>query len=929
MPSRPLGLEDPEDYADMPGFQVQVRDPVWTIRLHEKPLLKAHKQLPRRQNVPLRHSIKPPPIRTGVQGESRTIWSAEQALKSPKTLAKPNTPAAPLTPPNAPQDISENDESTSPSVETTIPLKRSPRPRTLTPARSRELPTPDATPPRLNVVAQRPSFNAQQSLLSSRAESFKTAREELTSDEETRSISPSQDATQRSLGEQTRIPLPKNQSGTTPTQWPEMPNHFEKAAATYAFKDVRETVAQNPQGDARQVSPRRRAVSGPERQIPVKRTPENTRKKALYELSPKSDYSAKFSAMPHKRLPHRTNNPRDISEPLEKSSQLPQEKEWSFLPDSPDNVDEKVNNWRLSGISTTSTVEAIVVDNPPPARTQKLRHIGKNASLRSASSPVPQINRDSWHSTTSTDSPHRLVHKSRRISNNNRWSQNSDLSRELTVSSTVSRPQPEKIPVVVIPQRKSSLKSSTSSSRRHSLSSTTGRPTTAPDHESGYFDHVPRRGRALSDSIHSRGSSSTHERRARQFPPSVPVRTSSLSAPTSRNNSRSNSINSESLRRERRAAEADVRRTLARMESESPSVQSKSTLLPIQGNVELQPTPPYNAHLVAAPPAPSQTPFSLPSVASNSPGPVEISEATAVNLFAHNNRSLQLIDRRLQPESQAVLRLRGTQKEADILSSEPATPRDSEQIDRPLVLVDSPLRNPRDPPQPPAFKIIPPTPAALNPADENDKELGLRPTTSSGRASMGLRFGSLKRAFSTRRYSDSFIPALTRGLSLKNARNRRVEEDFDDKLHPFWRPRGFWDDFSDSDSEHEYEDEEDIIVHNSLGIPQKRIIFDGPISLVRRIPNPLAKNRQLHRRSAIIKRASYGSLSRGGWLPGRRIYTIPGLGYRFQMLRLSEMQEKLRQVRIQRELQRRERRRESLRKKIGPNIISNGDSRFV
>ena len=925
----------------MPGFQVH--DPAWTISLHDRPLLKAHKQLPRRRDVALRQTHKPHPIKIASLRNIPRAASLEETYKSPVAQSKSSTPAAPLTPPNGPQDGSENDVSTSPSVETMIPIQRSPRPPPLTPVRSRELPTPDATPPRPSHIVQRPSFVTQQSMLSSRAESFKTAREELTSDGETdRSNSPPHDESQLvwqppmrfgQLEDHSSQPTsPADLDSLTPTKQPRISEYLEHVTPIKEPDTVRTKSPNRPrQTSARHDHLPAEQFGGLEHVHSLKR---NVEQKVGEHMSTESDYSANFEATPHKRLPHRRRMPKDSYEPpispvaRPTRDQVHQDSDWSLLPETPDSVDEKVNSWRLSGISTTSTVEAIVVDNPPPRRAQKLRHRIKNASLRSASSPIPQANRDSWNSTTSADSPHRLVHKPRRISDYNRWSQNSDMSKEISTSSAISRPQPETpyIPVVVIPQRKSSLKSSTSSSRRHSLSSVTGHPTTTQDQQTGYFDRMPQRERALSDSLHSRPSS--HERRDRHFPPVVPVRTSSISAPTSRNHSRSSSMNSESLRQQRRAAEADVRRTLARMESETPSVQSKSMTLLIQGNAE---SPPHQTDYGLTPPAPSQTPFSQPSFLSASPGPFEISEATAVNLFAHNNHSLQLIDRKVQPESQAVSRIRSTWKEDDPLETGPETPRMSQQTNNPVVLVDSPLRNPRDPPLPPAFKIIPPTPAALSPSDEYDKQLGLRQTTSDGRAGMRRRLGSLKRAWSTRRHSDSFIPALTRGLSLKNARNRRADEDFDDKLHPFWKPRGFWDDFSDSESESGYDDddEEDIIVHNSLGIPQKRIIFDGPISLVRRIPNPLAKNRQAHHHGAIIKKASYGSLSRAGWLPGRRIYTIPGLGYRFQMLRLTEMQERLRHARVQREMQRREQRRESLRRKIGPNIIPNGDSRFV
>ncbi|KAL9618908.1 MAG: hypothetical protein Q9160_006433 [Pyrenula sp. 1 TL-2023] len=920
----------------MPG--IEIRDPMWTLSLHDRPHLKAHKQLPKRRDLSLPSAkLSPPRLHHQKQIVSRAIFS--QHSQPPTTPPPKSSPAAPLTPPpNGPSNSLENDVSTSPSVDTAIPIRKSPRSGLNTPIdKHKNLPTPDITPPRKKVGLQRPSFVTQPSL-SSRAASFTTAREELSSDADTtRSSSPTNYHDDDSLLQSTSrtndaVEQDSTQGSTvhdlTPTHHPGKTDYFEDRPRNTSEKLISVSSARPLQ----QAQPSPTLQNGGLRELgPAAslRRPTEMEPTRSPQVSPKPS-PALLLGSSRKTLSHRDRSLRDRLKQAENLPPRPSTEDfasnigWTLPPESPKSFDEKVDSWRLSGISTTSTVEAIVVDNPPTNRKPPLRHRGKNASLRSASSPVPGTNRSSWNSNVSSDSPRRLVHKTGRISNTHRWSQNTDTSRSVTLSSITARSEPETIPVVVIPQRKSSLKSSTSGSRRHSVhSSNEGRPITAPEHASGSLEPSYRRKRTLSDSVTS-GRSSSRGRKDRHFPPTVPVRTSSLSAPTSRNNSRSSSMNSESLRQQRQAAEADVRRTLARMESESPSIQSRNTFLPIQSHTDHQRGGEIEGNTGPTPPPIALTPFSQPSVLSVSPGPVEISEATAVNLFAHNNHSLQIIERGVQGEARVLPRLRLSTKEADSVGSEPSTP---ERKTNPLILVDSPLRNPREPPKPPAFKIIPPTPAGVSPVEESDKQLGQRPTTSDGRRAMARRLGSLRRAFSTRRYSESFIPSLTRGLNLKNARNRREEENFDDNLHPFWRPRGFWDDFSDSESE-EYPDE-DIIVHNSLGIPQKRIIFDGPISLVRRISNPLYRNKDIRPRMSVIKRASYGSLSRGGWLPGRRIYTVPGLNYRFQMLRLSEMQEKLRYARVQREDERREKRRQEIRKKIGPNVVAKGDSRFL
>jgi hypothetical protein len=57
-----------------------------------------------------------------------------------------------------------------------------------------------------------------------------------------------------------------------------------------------------------------------------------------------------------------------------------------------------------------------------------------------------------------------------------------------------------------------------------------------------------------------------------------------------------------------------------------------------------------------------------------------------------------------------------------------------------------------------------------------------------------------------RRYSDTFIQPIIRTASLRrqgNYQRRQVEgnREREERLHPFWHPRGFWDDVSDSESD--------------------------------------------------------------------------------------------------------------------------------
>ena len=575
---------------------------------------------------------------------------------------------------------------------------------------------------------------------------------------------------------------------------------------------------------------------------------------------------------------------------------------------------ERANTWRLSGVSTTSTVEAFVVDSQPQRR-QTLKHRPRNPSLRSASSPVPQShtysNRNSMQSYT--ESPHRLAHKKARLSNQNRWSFGSEHSRSLSMSSSIApqpKPELEIIRVAVIPERSSSLKSTTSSKRQSAFSSNSSAhpPSSYRDARGNSLDSQRQHRRTVSDSSARRPS--LDRGRESQLPPVVAARTSSLSAPTSRSNLRANSITSEHLRLRRVAAEQDVRNTLARMESERVVPLLQEHFTPTNRVAAQAADGEADQWASLRPPSAQQTPFSQPSLQSMSPGLFETGEARAVNFFPHNNHSLQIIESNSLSESRAVQRLHGQDLQPTLDSSMPPT-------FLPGISVDSPLRHPRDPPQPPQFQVIPPTPANATPSAEAGNDLGQSNSSRSRK-----RFGSLKRPNINRPRSESFVRSLGRSLSL-NAKNRKQDQELDSSLHPFWRPRGFWDEFTDSEDEAaEQEQDRDLGVHNTLGMPQKRVVIDGPISLVRKISDSRKQKQQTR---GISKQSSYSSFTK--LRAGRRIHSLPGLG-RFQILGIKEMQQRMTSAKNRREDEKREKRRRELRQSIGPNVVSQGDSRF-
>lgn len=165
------------------------------------------------------------------------------------------------------------------------------------------------------------------------------------------------------------------------------------------------------------------------------------------------------------------------------------------------------------------------------------------------------------------------------------------------------------------------------------------------------------------------------------------------------------------------------------------------------------------------------------------------------------------------------------------------------------------------------------------------------------------------------------MSSISRGLSLKNARNKKADQDLDSQLNPFWRPRAFWDDVDNYRPEEEQQQSRHVdVVNNSLGLPQERTIITGPASLIRRISE---RRRQ---RRGLVKQTSHGSLAR--IRATRQFYASPGLSLRFHLVGIKNIQERILRARQRKEDDRREKRRADLRQSIGPNVVMQGDSRF-
>lgn len=508
---------------------------------------------------------------------------------------------------------------------------------------------------------------------------------------------------------------------------------------------------------------------------------------------------------------------------------------------------------RFSGMSTQSTsstvVEAILVDRG--SRRQKtLRHVRRVDALRdSIWQPSPL--------SSSTTILHDNVARHRLSADNHEAARASFASTSSTnsIGSRRARRDVVKnggIPVVVVPDR---LSSNRSSSREQSLRSTSSKRSnprrssisTSASHMSKdldlspYFDRPTRRGRTMSES----DGSTPGDQRTIDYPPIVPRRTSSLSASTSRNGSREGSRSGSragSLTVESLQAHNASLRTINSLNAPQPSNQVPPSS-PGQSSVPVvtvQSVPSYDQlrpevthgssegyhdknldSSFGSPLLPAQrTPFSQTSVETNGTAP-EISEATAVSIRSHQNRSILVVDHRPSESSDGDHKSQGAERAerpiitttaANDVGEEEAEPMTPPEAHLPYALhnVDSPLRNPRAPPEPPVLQFIPATPSGLTPAEERPKLLGNFYEATDEKPASGLT--RMRRALGGRRHSSYGSSTghnprpgfLIRKFSLGKRARRNASEDFeteyDDhgspfedpidetRLHPDWRP---------------------------------------------------------------------------------------------------------------------------------------------
>jgi hypothetical protein len=811
-------------------------------------LLRKHKTLPRPQPeefiriYPTIPSSRPRAlsIDTGLASAPTSPDQSPRTLKhSSRRIGHPDLPPTPPTHSRqsssggavVEQPMKHDKPSKSPSIPTTPPNHQSP-------------PTPDVTPPRTAPRSSAPRLPPSDRYPSSRTDSFKTARENPYSSDEDEvstvrpnlpSARPSQvDIPQMSTKLASPTKLKAREIGlglrlesdneSTPSPGQPGQNRFSfQSNATNDFGTFDGEWSSVGEPDEVEWEWDNNLMGN----VSVRRRP--ARKSYIYKAEPSSEVINDNPVTP-------TNATRRLREyPLEATigiSPLQSEPrdhtpiyrfKSSMRPAMTGSESPTTPDFRrfsaASARSGSAVIEAMVIDAPPQQQ-QTLRHRKKQLGLREFSSD--QSNQSSLSgSITSGDMARRLAHKHPRVFSRERQSHSSSVTATSASSSVKSRKQvwsEGSIPVVVVPERRSSMKSArtpslrSTSSRRAKRSMSLNSTPLAQSSRTKENKHsdLPHRGRRTTSE--SAGSSANSQRTI-DFPPNIPVRRSSLSAPTSRNTSRAASLTAESLKAHNLIHSENYKPGAPRRPSLESQRESKH--LAPKLSVDHNGDPFFGSRLSAA-----VTPFSQVSYETTGTS-AELSEALAVQMYPHQNKSLLVIQQLAQPittsqRSSGTIRppaepaaaVDGTATEPPVTPPQPSHATDE---------LDSPLRNPREPPQPPAIKFIPATPGGLTPAQEHEHQLGYdeaRLAATDRKPKRGLSL--IRRALSNRRGAESMISrtfstrrrelideptqaskgSITAGSLFPSVADHPSDST---KLHPFWRPAHFWDDLEGDD----------------------------------------------------------------------------------------------------------------------------------
>ncbi|KAF9690704.1 hypothetical protein EKO04_011389 [Ascochyta lentis] len=934
-------------------------------------------------SAPLQLPRPDEPSDHGTDVDSLTSSSQQSTpLASPAMLAAADNGLPPTPPTTSRQDTTATARDPPPNRSSFVGSIVSQKSAVSTPVNARSPPTPDPSPPRTarssstprskhNLTVDRPPLFAYPS---SRAESFTTAREDLSSEpSNSRSVTPAIERLStvdedRGLG----LAFEHNDDDVTPTEKPrlfyptpgiEQPILHDTHTTAGGHDDQElPIVDQLPNQDWN--TERMRNVT-----VRRKRAPDASPQKwpdaidtTAGAASPTMSTRSRRSSGLRERVQVSSSSPRSPSvETFAQSIGWPAE-----VHPTPEGHHHDNKNKRLSTASVASTVIAAVVITTPPQRQRTLRHSGRNMALRrDSNSPLNRAatSHSNRNSTLYEDVPlHRLVHKKANLAESKRFSTDSETLGSLGSVGTARNASPfsvrssrtidssaytlahqESVRRVLQPaadilsRSNSQARPDRSPHMRISSAPEPARHAAVPARSRGFVEvsppqspqraiarspamslRIPYTLPALEDNGHRRVVSDTSRPRdlnkplprnpmdhvlesaqrnltvyddstEDKAPPSSlldrvrllvaqreaedevmptptmdqktasPERQHSVSSPNqlsppTRRGSRSSRGKSEERRRSSQSQDrtspsqdSTLRHSFDRTSPDSsrrsydwqrktPEEHRRISFDRSTGRTEEH----ANArHLYS-----QSTPFSQ-----FSDTPIEVSEATAVSIYPHNNNSLLVVQQpsrvnSMMPESKQLTDGAYFDAQDDVelrqellrtptppfvdaieekyqspeapnqptLTFEPSTP--PMQIDLPQPNgVDSPLKNPRSAPEPPKIMFIPPTPAEEL---EHPLEVGPPGPPKHSDAHPQRRLSLVQRA---RRYSDNLIsPFLTRASSNRGRdysdshsrsqsshRNPDVPSvsDEDGTLHPFWRPRGFWDGFEDSDSDDE------------------------------------------------------------------------------------------------------------------------------
>lgn len=919
-------IPDVEYIVPPPGYEYEDEDENENEKENEDENdLAASPETPKSQRMFKRHRVLPHPrgvsgSMSGTPESRRTVSGGQRYYENPPSELSENQPGSHVAshhtlrhqrrrisggdlPPTPPAHSRTSSSSHSVNLSTPSPLhtpaqssedvpsKTNPS----TPPNQRSPPTPDVTPPQPTSRPQPPTLRPtlydripSKSTTDSRAESFETARESpAPSDKDDgrstlRSAAISTRTSQITVRQAPRngSEHKKSQDGLSLSLGPES-NLGDDHADLNPNSRVESTSLDGEWGPGSEVE--QEWDGGLLRNVTVKKSrPSKQANGQRHEVVDDFPVSPTNATKAVRGLPlHGRILTYDSPEPPLRSFAAPEAAKTKAAYTEAD-IDADIR--RFSGMSSKSAastvVEAILVEAPPRQQRRTLRHVKRVDALRDSI----------WHSPPSSSTATFNSARPGQRSGEQTWDAPRESYASNTTANSVSSRKARRevwknggIPVVVVPDR---LSSNRSSSRDHSLRSSSSKRSKRSQsfgsvpleqlpngHDfTPYFDRPPRRGRLMSDS----DGSTPGDQRTMDFPPFIPQRTSSLSAPGSRNGSRSQSrdasrngswaesLTAESLRAHNAMQaklangispmpSAGATKHMARESSDSQSpgqgelpvvtVHSVPSLEILKSTGDQEGSEGQQQHLDSGHGSPllstKATPFSQTSVETSGTSAADIGEARAVSMVPHKIRSVVMVDHRPSESpdgdqrSQVTAGPTITTTETDGVTkayeADPVTPSQGRPT---LDDVDSPLRNPRAPPEPPAINFIPATPSGLTPAEEKTKMLGNfyeeleeKPARSPSivRRALGKRRNSSRGPSPVRKPQPGF---LSRTFSLsRNTRKDTIEdldpdyalpdglpEDVDEsRLHPDWRPTYYpnhYDNSDDDDGVYDLDDEE-------------------------------------------------------------------------------------------------------------------------